>query len=103
MLQQDPGPVAVRERPFDAGCDGTILGEGIGLVVLKRLDDARRDGDRVYAVIRSVGTSSDGKGNAVYAPSAGQAQAACGRRTAGRGSTRPRSNSSGTVHRHEGG
>ncbi|MFO0908168.1 MAG: beta-ketoacyl synthase N-terminal-like domain-containing protein [Isosphaeraceae bacterium] len=62
-------------RPFDAGCDGTILGEGLGVVVLKRLDDARRDGDRIYAVIRSVGSSSDGKGNAVYAPSAsGQAR-----------------------------
>jgi acyl transferase domain-containing protein/NAD(P)-dependent dehydrogenase (short-subunit alcohol dehydrogenase family) len=63
-------------RPFDAEADGTILGEGLGVVVLKRLADARRDGDRVYAVIRSVGTSSDGKGQAVYAPSAaGQAQA----------------------------
>ncbi|MBA3415136.1 MAG: hypothetical protein H0U10_07945, partial [Chloroflexia bacterium] len=63
-------------RPFDAGCDGTILGEGLGVVALKRLDDARRDGDRIYAVIRGVGSSSDGKGNAVYAPSAaGQAKA----------------------------
>ena len=63
-------------RPFDADGDGTILGEGLGVVVLKRLADARRDGDRVYAVIRSVGTSSDGKGQAVYAPSAaGQAKA----------------------------
>ncbi|MGE3820045.1 MAG: SDR family NAD(P)-dependent oxidoreductase, partial [Isosphaeraceae bacterium] len=63
-------------RPFDAGCDGTILGEGLGVVALKRLDDARRDGDKIYAVIRSVGTSSDGKGNAVYAPSAaGQGRA----------------------------
>src|SRR5262249_37630545 len=63
-------------RPFDAGCDGTALGEGLGVVVLKRLGDARRDGDRVYAVIRAVGSSSDGKGNAVYAPSpAGQARA----------------------------
>ena len=63
-------------RPFDAEADGTILGEGLGVLVLKRLDDARRDGDRVYAVIRSIGTSSDGKGQAVYAPSAaGQAKA----------------------------
>ena len=63
-------------RPFDAEADGTILGEGLGVVVLKRLADARRDGDRVYAVIRSIGTSSDGKGQAVYAPSAaGQAKA----------------------------
>ncbi len=57
-------------RPFDAGGDGTILGEGLGMLVLKRLDDARRDGDRIYAVIRGLGTSSDGKGNAVYAPRA---------------------------------
>jgi acyl transferase domain-containing protein len=63
-------------RPFDAEADGTILGEGLGVLVLKRLDDARRDGDRIYAVIRSMGSSSDGKGQAVYAPSAaGQAKA----------------------------
>ncbi len=63
-------------RPFDAAADGTILGEGLGILVLKRLEDARRDGDRIYAVIRSMGTSSDGKGQAVYAPSAdGQVRA----------------------------
>ena len=63
-------------RPFDAEADGTILGEGLGVLVLKRLDDARRDGDRIYAVIRSMGSSSDGKGQAVYAPSAaGQVKA----------------------------
>ena len=63
-------------RPFDAEADGTILGEGLGVLVLKRLADARRDGDRIYAVIRSMGTSSDGKGQAVYAPSAaGQVKA----------------------------
>ncbi|MDP7348867.1 MAG: beta-ketoacyl synthase N-terminal-like domain-containing protein, partial [Phycisphaeraceae bacterium] len=56
-------------RPFDANADGTILGEGLGIVVVKRLEDAERDGDRIYAVIRSVGSSSDGKGNAIYAPS----------------------------------
>jgi acyl transferase domain-containing protein/NAD(P)-dependent dehydrogenase (short-subunit alcohol dehydrogenase family) len=60
-------------RPFDITADGTILGEGLGILLLKRLDDARRDQDRIYAVIRGMGTSSDGKGQAIYAPSiAGQ-------------------------------
>ncbi len=63
-------------RPFAQNSDGTILGEGIGMVVLKRLEDAERDNDNIYAVIRGVGTSSDGKGNAVYVPSrVGQARA----------------------------
>src|SRR5205823_8180203 len=57
-------------KPFDANGDGTILGEGLGVVVLKRLADAERDGDTIYAVIRGIGSSSDGKGNAIYAPSA---------------------------------
>jgi acyl transferase domain-containing protein len=63
-------------RPFDATGDGTILGEGLGCLVLKRLADAERDGDTIYAVIRGVGSSSDGKGQAIYAPSpAGQVRA----------------------------
>ena len=57
-----------RIRPFDADADGTLLGEGIGMVVLKRLDDARRDGNRVYSVIRGVGVASDGRGAGVMAP-----------------------------------
>ncbi|MBT0654028.1 type I polyketide synthase, partial [Geomobilimonas luticola] len=57
-------------KPFDASGDGTILGEGLGIVVIKRLADAERDGDRIYAVIRGIGSSSDGKGDAIYAPSA---------------------------------
>src|SRR4029079_13512330 len=57
-------------KPFDAAGDGSIVGEGLGVVVLKRLSDAERDGDHVYAVVRGTGTSSDGKGNAIYAPSA---------------------------------
>jgi acyl transferase domain-containing protein/NAD(P)-dependent dehydrogenase (short-subunit alcohol dehydrogenase family)/acyl carrier protein len=57
-------------KPFEANGDGTILGEGLGIVVLKRLADAERDGDRIYAVLKAIGSSSDGKGNAVYAPSA---------------------------------
>ncbi|MHB1306784.1 MAG: SDR family NAD(P)-dependent oxidoreductase [Limisphaerales bacterium] len=63
-------------KPFDRDCDGTILGEGLGMLVLKRLTDAERDGDRVYAVIRGIGTSSDGRGSAIYAPRAdGQKEA----------------------------
>ncbi|MFI5363300.1 MAG: SDR family NAD(P)-dependent oxidoreductase, partial [Elusimicrobiota bacterium] len=63
-------------RPFDAKADGTTLGEGVGMVVLKRLDDARKAGDRIYAVIRGIGTSSDGRGKSIYAPSAdGQTRA----------------------------
>jgi acyl transferase domain-containing protein/NAD(P)-dependent dehydrogenase (short-subunit alcohol dehydrogenase family) len=57
-------------RPYDAGGDGTILGEGLGAIVLKRLSDAERDGDRIYAQIRGLGSSSDGRGKAIYAPSA---------------------------------
>ncbi len=55
-------------RPFDKDADGTLLGEGIGMLVLKRLDDAERDGDRIYAVIRGVGVASDGRGLSVMAP-----------------------------------
>src|SRR5262249_46223395 len=55
-------------RPFDKDADGTLLGEGIGMVVLKRAADARRDGDRIYALIRGVGVSSDGRGVSVMAP-----------------------------------
>jgi len=57
-------------RPFDAEGDGTVLGEGLGLFVLKRLSDAEKAGDNIIAVLRAVGTSSDGKGGAVYAPRA---------------------------------
>ena len=63
-------------KPFSANADGTVLGEGIGLMVLKRLDDAKRDNDRVYAVIRAIGSSSDGKSQSIYAPRVeGQARA----------------------------
>ncbi len=55
-------------RPFDKHADGTLAGEGVGIIVLKRLSDARRDGDRVYAVIKGVGASSDGKAKGVTAP-----------------------------------
>lgn len=67
---------AGRCRPFDAAADGIVLSEGIGVVVLKRLADAERDGDRVLAVIRGVGSSSDGRDKGLTAPNAaGQTRA----------------------------
>jgi acyl transferase domain-containing protein len=63
-------------RPFSDKADGTMLGEGLGMMALKRLADAERDGDRIYAVIRGIGTSSDGRAKSVYAPvPEGQAKA----------------------------
>jgi acyl transferase domain-containing protein len=60
-------------RPFDAAADGIVLSEGAGVVVLKRLGDAVRDGNEVYAVIKGVGSSSDGSAKGLLAPSpAGQ-------------------------------
>ena len=59
---------ATGTRPFDAGADGFVMGEGAALFVLKRLEDAERDGDRVYAVILGIGGSSDGKGKGITAP-----------------------------------
>jgi len=55
-------------RPFSEAADGTLLGEGIGMLVLKRLSDAERDGDRIYAVLKGFGTSSDGRAKSIYAP-----------------------------------
>lgn len=57
-----------RLRPFHPGADGTLLGEGAGILVLKRRADAEEDGDRIYAVIKGVGTASDGKAMGVLAP-----------------------------------
>ncbi|MCW4354242.1 SDR family oxidoreductase [Hoyosella sp. YIM 151337] len=57
-----------RSATFDSAADGIALGEGAGCVVLKRLSDAERDGDRVYAVIKGVGSASDGKSLGLTAP-----------------------------------
>jgi acyl transferase domain-containing protein len=63
-------------RPFSDRADGTILGEGLVMLALRRLADAERDGDQVYAAIRGIGSSSDGRGSSIYAPVAhGQATA----------------------------
>ena len=55
-------------RPFSDAADGTMLGEGLSLFALRRLSDAERDGDQIYAVIRGLGSSSDGRAKSVYAP-----------------------------------
>jgi len=55
-------------RPYADGADGFVMGEGAALFVLKRLADAERDGDRVYAVIRGLGGASDGRGKGITAP-----------------------------------
>lgn len=57
-----------RIRPFQKGSEGTLLGEGVGMLVLKRRDDAERDGDRIYAVVRGIGTASDGRAKGLLAP-----------------------------------
>jgi len=54
--------------PFDRSANGFVMGEGAGIMVLKRYEDAVADGDKIYAVIRGIGSSSDGKGKGITAP-----------------------------------
>lgn len=62
-------PRTGRCRPLDASSEGVMFADGAAVIVLKRIARARADGDRVLAVIKAFGTSSDGKGKAIYAPS----------------------------------
>jgi acyl transferase domain-containing protein/7-keto-8-aminopelargonate synthetase-like enzyme len=55
-------------RPFDARADGFVMGEGVGMVMLKKLEDARRDGDRIWAVIKGSGCNNDGRGEGPMTP-----------------------------------
>ncbi|NUK62478.1 beta-ketoacyl [acyl carrier protein] synthase domain-containing protein, partial [Streptomyces lunaelactis] len=57
-----------RIRPFDRRADGTLLSEGTGVVLLKRLADAERDGDRIYAVVRGAGVAGDGRAASLMSP-----------------------------------
>jgi len=59
---------ATGTRPYAEGADGFVMGEGAAIFLMKRLADAERDGDRIYAVLRGIGASSDGKGKGITAP-----------------------------------
>ncbi len=54
--------------PFDERADGFVMGEGAGMIILKRLSDATRDGDKIYALIQGIGSSSDGRAKGITAP-----------------------------------
>ncbi|HUI85302.1 MAG TPA: SDR family NAD(P)-dependent oxidoreductase [Candidatus Binatia bacterium] len=59
---------ATGSRPFAEGADGFVMGEGAAIFLLKRLADAERDQDKIYAVLRGIGGASDGKGKGITAP-----------------------------------
>jgi len=59
---------ATGTRPYAEGADGFVMGEGAAVFLLKRLADAERDGDKIYAVLRGMAGSSDGKGKGITAP-----------------------------------
>ena len=60
-----------RARVFDRQADGIVISEGLVMLVLKRLEDAHRDGDRIYAVIQATASSDDGRGQGLTAPKSG--------------------------------
>ncbi len=59
---------ATGTRPYADGADGFVMGEGCAIFLMKRLADAELDGDKIYAVVRGIGASSDGKGKGITAP-----------------------------------
>ena len=64
-----------RCAPFDETADGLVVGEGVGMLVLKRLDDALRDGNNIHALIHGIGLSNDIRGNLLAPDSEGQVRA----------------------------
>lgn len=63
-------------RPFSEAADGILVGEGTGILALRRLSDALREGDRVYAVINGTGLASDGRASSLMSPQAAGQQLA---------------------------
>ncbi|MFO0842623.1 MAG: beta-ketoacyl synthase N-terminal-like domain-containing protein [Gemmataceae bacterium] len=79
---------SARCKTFDATADGYVRGEGVGVVVLKPLAAALKDGDPVYAVIEATAVNQDGRSNGITAPN-GQAQVALLRGALARAGRRP--------------
>ena len=75
-------------KTFDHRANGYVRGEGTGMVLLKRLKDARRDGDKIYAVIRGSAVNQDGKTSGITAPK-GLSQEDCIRRAMKDGGVQP--------------
>ncbi|HEY1164511.1 MAG TPA: beta-ketoacyl synthase N-terminal-like domain-containing protein, partial [Chitinophaga sp.] len=76
----EEGMIASRDghcRAFDKDATGTLFGEGIGIVVLKRIEDAIQDRDHIYAVIRSTAVNNDGKRKVGYTAPSVNGQAEC--------------------------
>lgn len=68
LFAQFKGLTHRESRPFDEDADGVVFSDGAGIVILKRLPDALASGDRILAVIRAVGLSSDGKSPSINVP-----------------------------------
>lgn len=68
-----------KSQPFDKNANGIVISEGVAVVLLKRLEDAQRDGDKIYCVIKGAASSSDGKGLGLTAPKSGGQEKAVNR------------------------
>jgi len=55
-------------KPYDQNADGMLLGDGVGMVVLKRLEDAEQDGNQIYGLIKGIGASGDGRSKGIFSP-----------------------------------